>query len=273
MTVRLSPTSLDKWFTSGCPKAWDYSRSLTDTQPNIHLLLGNAVHGLMDGRYNPDGMDEHSAHDLPGLTPEIFKMAVMIYRKMVAIKTDLGLTVLLDSHNLPLIEKKYVHRLLPGIDYVCKIDMLAIDYDGVPVVVDWKSTMGNGWKQIAVNVDESVTPQRLAFQSISYLITPPKRVRDAIGLPLNGWPKKLYYIVGPARGPCQIYPYEWKDEDYDNFKTALQMAATAIRANHFPKIKGKHCLDCDWKSPCYGTEGWQERFKPYRSEPAQPEPA
>lgn len=245
--TRLSPTTLARWFELGCPASWDLQRRYDSLVPNIHLELGSAVHALMEGS-KPKELE-------PGLT----RMSEQIAAKMRQMKTDLGLTVLFSkTDGLPMVEQKYVYRLLPGIDYVCKFDFIGTDMNGVPVIVDWKSTMGNGWKQVG-----DIAPQSLAFQSISYLITPPKKVRDTMGLPIADWPKKLYYVVGPARGPCQVHEYNWRDEDYANFKAALQMAADAIKTGAFPKIYGKHCLECDVKSICFNLEGWQANYRPY----------
>lgn len=250
--VRLSPTALMAWYKLGCPAAWAFSRAFTQNEPNIHLQLGTAVHDLMQGIPLPKDFPE-------GLG----KTAVTIADKMNDLKTTLGLTVVLDTYNLPLVERKYEWEILPGIQYVCKIDLLAVTQDQETVIVDWKSTLGNGWRSITADEDHIFFPQVFTFQSVSYLV-PPSLVIQTDLLPGElAWPKKLLYIVGPARGPCQLFEYHPREEDYANFKIALQLAAHAIRAGNFPKVHGRHCLECEWREPCYQVEGWEQRFRPY----------
>lgn len=258
--VRLSPTSLMAWYKLGCPAAWAFSRAFTRNEPNIHLQLGTAVHELMQG--------QPLAEDFP---EGLGKTAAAIADKMNDLKTMLGLTVLLDNYALPIVERKYEWEIVPGIQYVCKIDMLALTPEDETVVVDWKSTLGNGWRSIMADEDHNFFPQVLTFQSVSYLI-PPSQAVQAEFIPLNvPWPKKLLYVVGPARGPCQLFEYRPREEDYANFKIALQLAADAIRNGAFPKVHGRHCLECEWREPCYQVEGWEQRFRPYP--PAAPDEA
>lgn len=251
--VRLSPTTLANWYKSGCPAAWAFSRAFTQIEPNIHLQLGLAVHDLMQGlalpKDFPDGLG---------------KTAVTICAKLNDLKTTLGLTAVLDGQGKAIVERKYEWEVRPGVQYVCKIDLLAETPEGESVIVDWKSTLGNGWKSLIADETHSFVPQALTFQSISYLLPPDAAAQAACGLPLErSWPKKLLYLVGPARGPCQLFEYRPHEEDYANFQIALELAAVAIRAGAFPKVHGRHCFECEWRDPCYQVEGWEQRFRPY----------
>lgn len=261
MTVRLSPTSLTRWFSSGCPAQWNFSQNWDVLTPNIHLLVGNAVHGLMEGRYDQTHPD--SAADLIGLTGEMWSSSVRIFQKLLTFKADLGFEVARNSRGEPMVEFKYEWRISPNVQYVCKVDAWVRDMDGKLAVVDYKSTLGNGWKQLIIGPDESVVPQALGFQSESYLIKPPKPVRKKLGLD-DEWPEKLYYLTGPARGPCQVFSYVKDKYEYANFKAALKLAAQGIQDSTFPKVKGKGCLDCEFNKLCYGALDL-ERFYSHRS--------
>lgn len=258
--VRLSPTTLANWYQLGCPAAWAFSRAWTALEPNIHLQLGTAVHELMQGQKLPETFPA-------GLG----KSATTIAAKLNELKTNLGLTAVLDAQQVPIVERKYDWEIVPGIQYVCKIDLLAETQAEETVIVDWKSTLGGGWRSLLIDEAHTVFPQALTFQSISYL-TPPSPEVQAVLLPPNrAWPRKLLYLVGPVRGPCQIFEYRRREEDYANFQVALQLAATALRAGTFPKVHGRHCLDCEWREPCYQVAGWEQRFRPYPPAAVEPD--
>lgn len=258
MSVRLSPTSLTRWFTSGCPAQWNFSQHWDVLTPNSHLLVGNAVHGLLEGQFSTDDY-AGAAKNLSGLTDEMWSSAVRIFQKLLAFKADLGFTVLRNSRGEPMVEFKYEWRISPGIQYVCKVDFMGTDSEGQLVIVDYKSTLGNGWKDFVVGESNVVVPQKLGFQSESYLLIPPKAVRQKLGLG-NDWPEKLYYLVGPARGPCQVFSYTKDKYEYANFKAALKLAAQAIEDSSFPKVKGKACFDCEFNKLCYQTFGVEQLY-------------
>lgn len=253
MSVRLSPTNLTRWYTSGCPAAWKFSQDYDVLTPNIHLAVGNMVHGLMEGALSADKPE-------PYFEPDWWKAAVTIYKKLLTWKADLGLTVVRNDQGLPLVEFKYEWDILPGIRYVCKADALVFDSDGVLAIVDYKSTLGNGWKNFILSPEKMVVPQALGFQSESYLIKPPKKVRTKLGLTEDVWPERLYYLVGPARGPCQVFHYDKDKQEYANFKAALKLAAASIQNGYFPKVKGKQCFECDFARLCYGRQDLEGLF-------------
>lgn len=260
MTVRLSPTNLTRWYTSGCPAAWKFSQDYDVLTPNIHLVVGTTVHSLMEGSLSADKPPQDQF-----MPPEWWTAAVNIYKKLLTWKADLGFTVVRNTKGEPLVEFKYEWDIAPGIRYVCKADALVYDNDGVLAMVDYKSTLGNGWKNFVLDAERFAVPQALGFQSESYLIKPPKKVRTKLGLD-DQWPEKMYYLVGPARGPCQVFSYAKDKEEYANFKAALKLAAIAIENGHFPKIKGKQCFECDFAWLCYGRKDLEGLFaaKPAR---------
>ena len=246
MSVRLSPTNLTRWFSAGCPAAWKFSQDYDVLTPNIHLVVGTFVHGLLEGSLSADD---------PQVPPEWWASAVTIYKKLLAWKADLGLTVVRNTRGEPMVEFKYEWDIAPGIRYVCKADAMVYDANGDMAIVDYKSTLGNGWKNFVLDAERFAVPQALGFQSESYLIKPPKKVRTKLGLN-DGfvWPQKLYYLVGPARGPCQVFSYVKDKKEYANFKEALKLAANAISNGRFPKVKGKACFECDFNKLCYGRQ-------------------
>lgn len=268
MTVRLSPTSLTKWYTSGCPAAWKFAQEWDVLTPNIHLVIGTLVHGLMDGQFSADKPE-------PDYNPDWWQTAVTIYKKLLVFKADLGFTVVRNSRGEPMVEFKYEWDIARGLRYVCKADALVYDSQGVLALVDYKSTLGNGWKNFILSPEKFVVPQAYGFQSESYLLKPPKKVRSKLGLD-DAWPERLYYLVGPARGPCQVFSYDKDKNEYANFKAALALAAVAIENGRFPKVKGKQCFDCDFARLCYGRQDLDGLYAPHRpgkAGPADPVPA
>lgn len=216
------------------------------------------VHNLMEGQLDAWSAIAHDA--------EAAKAAVPIFHKVVDMKSNLGLQVVLDWRKQPVIERKQVWRIAPFIDFVTKIDCLCIDDQGEYLIIDWKSTLGNGWKTMVIHETLSFTPQAHGFQSISYLIPRPARLLKNLGVDGLTWPKKMLYIVGPARGPVQVFPYSWNEGDYANFKEALKLVSQAVAGGRFPKVFDKHCHDCEYKGPCLTPLGWQTAYQRRRKE-------
>lgn len=252
--ARLSPTSLTNWFYNRCPAAWKYSQDYELREPSIHLRVGTMVHNLMEGLAVGEALR---------LDSDAAKSAVPIYQKLIDMKSNLGLQVIFDHDKNPYIERKQVWRIAPYVDFVTKIDCLCWDENGLPVVVDWKSTLGNGWKTMPLGTDGTdrfFTPQMHGFQSVAYLVPRPPRLLRETKIDGMKWPSRMLYLVGPARGPVQVFSYSWNEGDYANFKQALQLVSQAVAGGRFPKVYGKHCFECEYKGPCLEPLGWQADY-------------
>lgn len=246
--VRLSPTSLERWYSLGCPAAWNFSRQWTPAKESYPLALGNAVHALMAGEKTEAETEN--------------KTAVAIWKKLVIVKGAMNLTVRFDPQGRALVERKHEWHIRPKVVFVTKLDFIGTDERGQDVIVDWKASLGYGWKFTYNEKGELFAPQVRKPQSPGYLYPRPQEILDAYGL--TSWPKRMYYLVGPIRGAVQIHECLWSQDAQTNFDQALDHAARVIQTNHFPKIYGHHCHECDYQGPCFGPGGWQAAYHPPR---------
>lgn len=241
--IRLSPTNLDRWFTLGCPAAWDFNYRYSLVEPNPYAQFGNDVHACLEG---------------PADRP-LDQKVVQTAGKLWAAANMLGLSDL----DKPIIEKKQEWKLRAGITFVRKLDRIMLDAAGEPVIVDWKTHAGYGWKQYPTPDGLSrFTPQSMGTQTAGYFLKPPKKILAETGL--TRWPTKMYYIVAPARGVAQIFYEEQSDDADANFQTLLTQAAQAILTQQYPKVHGKHCSDCEFFDLCFQNPGYAEKYAQYR---------
>lgn len=242
--MRISPTSLSRWFSLGCPAAWHFERTWSSHTPDPIFEVGKQVHRLLEGKLAPTDVTD--------------RRVLTIFRKLIELKSALGLTVVLGPDQTPLVELKQVWRLMDEVDFVRKLDILATLPDGKTIIVDWKSHLGYGWKQLVGPNYQTIAPQALTFQSPGYLLAPPKELLEQIGL--KEWPTIVYYLVGPIRGAAQTFIYEWRQDDENKLIEAIKHLAETINHNLQFKVYGQHCLGCPVGEICFETPGWQSRY-------------
>jgi len=240
--IYLSPSSLTRWFNQydldgklfHCPAAWDYGRKYERLEPQPIAEQGIAVHKLLEGSLAPSDVTD--------------TQTLTMFTKIAEVREMLGLTIL---HA----EVRQEIKLLVGVTLVRIIDAIAKTKGGDFVLLDYKSTPGNGWKVMP----NSIAPQSLGFQSPGYLMPPSLDKTKVLGL--KTWPKTILYLIGPARGPAQYFTYESSAEDFVHFTKAAAQVAYVIRKNTFPKVKGKHCLNCPFQGPCYDLPDWRAALR------------
>lgn len=244
--IRLSPTNLSRWFTLGCPAAWDFSYNYSPVEKNEFAEFGTHVHTIIEKT------------DLD-FTPT--KAEVQAAGKLWAYANQLGL----HDFDPPIAEIKQEWKLAPGVVFVRKIDRIMSNAGGEPVIVDWKTHAGYGWKRKPGEGMSIITPQSIGTQTPGYFLPPPKKVLEESGL--TRWPTAMYYIVSPARGPAQAFYEERNDESDQNFQTLLKLALEGIRTSQkegFPKNYGKQCFECEFFALCFQTPGYAEQYVQYR---------
>lgn len=239
--LRLSPTKLQAWYEAGCPAKWDFDRKWESRIPNIFAETGTAVHALMDGSVRPsDDTDE---------------TVMQFYNKLRGMLDTYGITVMFTEVKL---EWQIFNDLLleEPIIWAEKVDAIGTLTDGAPVIIDYKTNWGRGWKQHT----DGRYPQSLIFQSSGYMMVPPKEVWNK-----TAWPKSLIYMVSPRYGQPQVIRYDYNEKDQENLIDAIDGAALSMAHFHnidnWPKVRGKHCMDCPFIEPCYGNEKWEVNFK------------
>lgn len=235
--IRLSPTNLDRWFTLGCPAAWDFSYRFSPVVPNPYAKFGSDVHAFMETGESED--------------PTVIKTGQKLW--------DLAHLLGLRDVKKPLIEFKQEWKLAPGITFVRKLDRIMEEPNGTQVIVDWKTHAGYGWKPVK---ETNITPQTLGPQTSGYFLDAPTTVLQESGL--KRWPKVMYYLVGPARGLAQAYRVERDKHADQNFQDLLAVAVAAIKQKSYPKNYGKHCHDCEVRALCFETDGYEDQFTKYR---------
>lgn len=254
MTVKLTPSNLTYWYESGCPAAWDFDREWEALGSKEWAERGTLVHSMMEGTLKRADVDD--------------KLALAFYDKLNEFWVASGWTAIKDLDGKPLDEVKQRFRIAPGVDISRKIDRLATDENGKPLIIDWKTTPGYGWKTVTGVDYTNVYPQAHGFQSIGYLLPPPADEWAKRRMPKKlKWPKRMVYVVAPLRGAVQVLSYEWSDEDYENFVQATEVVSVAAKKERFPKIMGKACFDCRYKALCHESPGWEGQYR--RRYPAQ----
>lgn len=238
--IRLSPTSLQKWFELECPARWDFDWKWKRIGVDEKFLeVGSQVHALMES--GPDGWSEY---------PETQKF----YDKMLNIVDHSGLTLVGPK------ERKFTWELDNGALWSIKIDDFAETQNEELVIVDYKTAWGKGWKM----TPSGTVPQSLAFQSAAYLMPPPGRPMEPPDWPYDipNWPKSIVYLVAPLWGPGQMFWFEWDEALEINLMNAINGAVAAMEKGGFPKVYGKACLDCPFQPKCYGEDGEEALYVP-----------
>lgn len=232
--LRLSYSSLQYYFESGCPAAWDFRQNLRPKTINPFAATGILVHQIMAGEIKREEVDERNA--------------LMYVDKLTNLYQTAGITIL---------ESEFWREvdILPGVNWVAKIDFRGMDWGGIDILGDWKTT-GNGWKHLPELPSTAISsPVARSFQGSGYL----HRQKG------EKWPRTLLNLVVGFRGPGEIIPYQYSKKDDDNLLDAISVVKAQKK---FPKVYGKHCLGvkpdgsdrCDFFAACFKTEGWKDEY-------------
>lgn len=246
--IKLTPSNLAYWFESGCPAAWKFDQEWESLESKEWAERGTLVHSMMDGLVLRKDVED--------------RMALSFYDKLRDYWHDSGWKMLHDLDGKPLNELKQKFKIAPGVLLSRRLDRIALVDDGRAAIIDWKTTPGYGWKSVVDSGLNLVYPQANGFQSIGYLLPPPKDEHEKFRLPKHfKWPRRMYYVVAPLRGAIQVIRYDWSEEAHQNFIHATEVAIPSIKRGHFPKIPGKHCHDCRFKALCWQTPGWEDGYR------------
>jgi len=133
---------------------------------------------------------------------------------------------------------------------VRKLDRLAIDEEGTPVLVDWK-TASSQWESLIGHSD--IVPKSLTFQTACYLIPP-----EDIAPYKKAWPTELDFIVSTHESMHARCYSTWRDRQAE--KEFIEAAQVVAKATTFPRIRGWNCKWCIYASACYETKDWQDEY-------------
>lgn len=250
--LRLSPSSVARWYEDGCPARWDFERQYRLVEEAEHLTIGELAHAMLEGEVDP----AHAKKD-----DRIQWTAKMLFEKLSGLRSLLRFNVLhkeiAETFTLRLSSRK-------KIEWSRRIDAIALDEQGNLVVIDYKTTQGNGWK-VLPRTHTPIAPKSLGLQSMGYLIPGDRRLADLGIGSAQHWPKSLYYLVAPYRGQAQAFRFNFSEEAQENFLNLVRLCAAAVEAceeTEFPKNYSHHCPACPMMPVCFETSGWEGLLRP-----------
>lgn len=228
--LRLSYSSLQFYFESGCPAAWKFRQEMRPKAIHPFAATGILVHSVMAQEKKIEEVED--------------KNVLMYVKKLRELANTTGIVIL----------KREFWRtvdIMPGVEWVAKIDFRGTNYGGQDILGDWKTT-GNGWKH---PLDGQISPVARSFQGSGYLTRGNEKK----------WPRMLYNFVVGFRGPGEVIIYRYNEKDDENLKEAIQVVKKQKR---FPKVYGKHCLGvkpdgsdkCDFFAACFKTKDWEDEY-------------
>ena len=236
--VQLSASALDYFFT--CPGKLLMSSSyepITMAQP---LLDGIHTHRMLAGES----------------VPEASEAAVGYYESLFDLSVTYGIEV---YHK----EVEQTFEIDDGLWYKRIIDGIG-SWQGLPVLIDWKTSAKGPWPYFRGADRRKIVPKGLTFQAVSYLIPPPDKELERLGM--QTWPEQILFLVSDAFGHGDMVAYH-RDPDMErNFYNACHLAAFAIQSNNLPFNFGNACgvpgapWSCQFIEACYDVPGWEEKF-------------
>lgn len=241
--VQLSASAMEAYFQ--CPRK---------------LLMASRWQGTQMATAQRDGLDAHSlmAGDLcPHASPTACAYAETL--------TDLAL-----ANGITVNHHEVLQTFEIGDDVIFKriIDGIG-EYQGVPVLIDWKTAKKGEWPSFHHNRKKYV-PKARGFQAVAYLIPPPPEELERLGL--DAWPEQILFVIGDAYGGGEIVALK-RDADLEvNFYRACWKVAEAIRNDDFPAYYGGSCgllgtsWACDFIPICYNLPDWEAMYSPIREE-------
>lgn len=140
-----------------------------------------------------------------------------------------------------------------------RIDALGVDKNGIPVIIDWK-TSRSGWGKLE-------KPTSLySLQTVGYFLKPPeatmKELQELTGWE-DPWPTRMMYMVVSRAG--QVKPYTISKSDYfprDDFYNVVEdMLLVTSMPNFLYQNRGYNCTYCDFYKYCYSEKPWTESYE------------
>ncbi len=237
MPLKVSPTALNQ-FLSGCPGQLPFYQNykLKEKYLPSPLRFGIEVHRLVE-KGLPDDILKFAADGGNASAAEIA-------RKMIKV---------LDKQGYEILDREVWHHapLTDNIEVVGKIDVVARDEKGIPVLVDLK-TGARQWKKLKQSTGEVRIPKAETFQAPMYL-TPPYEDPYFDG----EWPQQLTYLVVPNDGATKLPTFYENADARDNLILACELFKFASDEGFFPLNRGWMCEGCMWKKLCWDEPGWE----------------
>lgn len=157
-------------------------------------------------------------------------------------------------------EVRHLAPLTDEIQLFGIIDCIALDRDGTPVLIDWK-TSRDLWRPITLESGDIVFTGSQGWQGPIYLTIP----YESSILKPSIWPDKMQYIVLPELSPVGVYDYNKNEVDDQALIAACRIVKTSTEEGNFPKNKGYQCdagFGCDFKKVCWDQKGWRKYYDP-----------
>ncbi len=238
--LTVSYSALSAYF-SGCNAQYPWYTQYNVKKTPAWFVFGNEFHGYMEHDEVP-AKAKGKAADLARRTFEYLDKQ--------------GYTLLEQA------ETKHLARLTSTIDVYGKIDRWAIDPDGVPVVIDWK-TAKSPWSTLK-RIDggkRHASPQAMSWQGTLYTIDPYDEDPD-----IFPWPDITDFVVAPKDGgKIRVHRYYQTEKDVQNLIAAAQTVEESVRTGRFSKNFGYLCTRCKWKEVCHDIPGWEKKYEERKS--------
>ena len=268
--MRLSPTSVLKY--EACPQQY-YLEEVLKVMP-VHraanLIFGSAVHKTLErwlrhwhsGQSYDAGADldqrwlaaqtkggiEYSATQSPESLAETGQVLV---KQFTQFWPGFGLMPVLSAQGEPLLENKLEVEIVPGLVYVGKLDLLALNQDGHLVCLDFKtpsSATDPDWLQAS---DQLLGYQLLLDAHAERLGLPPVERLGLLELIKRKVPKRQ------GKGPEVCAPISIPrrpQADLDAYRQKLEWVAEDIDRGRFPRrglmAHNSPCALCALKGLC-----------------------
>lgn len=238
--IKISPTALGQ-FLSGCPRKAAFYKDwkMKEKYLPAPLKFGIEVHKLVEEGL-PDDIFEYANEGGNVLAAEIA-------RKMVKV---------LEKQGYEILDREVWHlaQLTNKIEVVGKIDIVARDAQGTPVLVDLK-TGARQWAKLKQTSGEIRIPKSETFQAPMYLTKPYK---DPY---FDGeWPQQLEYLMVPKDGKTKIHTFYENEDARANVIEACELFKFASDEGYFPLNRGWLCERCDWKPICWDLPNWEDKY-------------
>lgn len=243
--IQLSQSSLESYFQ--CPARLKLSSEWKrrDEYMAIALRDGIDAHALLAGEAVPDASPS----------------AVGYYESLLDLQIANGIEV--HTH-----ERIQTIQLWEGVYYKRIIDGIGT-WQGIPVVIDYKSSSKGPWMYFKSG-RRKIIPKAHSFQAVSYLLPPHEEELDALGMDV--WPDTFLFLVSDAMGHGEVVTYQRDPAMEENFYSACRQVADAIRAERFPNYYGGSCgilgtsWACSFLEMCYQVDGWENIYEPAYSD-------
>ena len=250
-----SKSLLEKYFSGCAHRAYLYKRwNLKPAYMPKPLKYGINVHDLIE-----KGISGEELYDKETLESDFTPSEIERAERAINWIEKNGYEVLAT-------EVKHLAPLTDEIQLFGVIDVIALDRDGSPVLLDWKTSRAL-WSPITTEGGEIVYVGSQGWQGPIYLTTP----YESSILKPSAWPDKMQYIIIPEFETVGVYDYHKNDTDDQALIQACRVVKTSTDEGNFPKNKGYQCdagFGCDFKKVCWEQKGWRKYYDP-RTDAAQ----